>query len=209
MASVTRLKPWTPPCTCGCDPCECDHKPPGPPVCVPEWGGDLLKCWNQIATLKKIIAEIMDEIGVPDKRIKHGPIRGVVDGSVAAPGEVGEYLVFHQDNNFAGTDGVWETQVAAFAILPPGDWDVTGSCIWTFACRGGIMTVANEPAGQRMPWLGEWDAGANDPMSLMTLTSPAIGFSVSVPTLIPVQLQTLGSGTAGATSFCISARRMR
>jgi hypothetical protein len=184
-------------CDCGCrddcDPCrtpDCDS---------------LVDCWNQINALKRIIRDIINDMGGP---VQTGPIQGVTDGSTAQTGMIGE--VVHNTSN--GTFGAGQTQnVVSALVLPPGDWDVQGCCTMTAdapAITSAQFHLSPVPAGMHSTMT---TGMANDSVSTMTnlqLTSMTTTASVSVPTLL-VYMLTTATTTDGTWQFQARARRMR
>jgi hypothetical protein len=61
---------------------------------------------------------------------------GVIDGSNAAAGQIGEYVSFNQPG-IGGNNGVWET--IGSIVLSAGDWDVVGFA--QSVCTGGAITT--------------------------------------------------------------------
>jgi hypothetical protein len=196
-----------------CDPCTCGggQQPPWN-----WWGQNLRSCWSQIKELKEIISDIIEDMGGP---ISTGPISGVVDGSNATAGQVGEYFVGNSTGSFATTAN--QTQTLSPLVLSPGDWDVQG-CLWVDEPVNGIYFYLNPvPTG-----IATYPIGSNTATPLVGTTGsitavPSEGLwvhtsraqaSLSVPTLLPFTLitNTQSAGTAaGSFTLFLSARRMR
>lgn len=194
-----------PPTDCGCgsqSPCDCH---------TPGWGDSLMKCWDDIATLKKIIAEIIAEGG---GQIQTGPIQGVVNGQPAAPGDVGEFLQFPNTLNFSVPNGQTVTQTVSAAVIPPGDWDVMAQAEFNVAFSAIWFQCTPQPAGMQPAQFAAMEVGgALTEMDVDTsLFSGRVQLLNSVPTLLPYSISVLnntGASTSGVVGFNVTARRMR
>ena len=140
-----------------------------------------------------------------------GPIVGVVDGSDAAPGEVGEFLVglgeFHY---LAGT-----TNSGSIAVInmPPGDWDLTVSAQFSTLIGSGLFEISPAMTGMSNQMIGlNGNFGAMAPITVVIIGQCARG-SFAIPTLLTflVQVdQAITSGLpAGDMSLRLEARRRR
>jgi hypothetical protein len=193
---------WPPenPCQCGGDPnrCTCGcHGGGSPGQCQ----SDIFQCWSQVEMLKKIVADIIGEIGGP---IKTGPIQGVTDGSNAQPGEVGEYYQNIMNVNFnSGT----QTQNVAAGVLPPGDWDAYAMFIADLALSTAAFYLVPQPAGVSHNMGGVWNVGSPTVAQITANASPARA-NLVVPTLFNFSLETVAP-SAYVGQFYFGARRRR
>ncbi len=134
--------------------------------------------------------------------------KGVVDGSNAAAGDIGEYVtstfgVAALTNNIAANVGS--------ISLPAGDWDVSGYVLFT--------SSANNLVGAQA-WVGTVSATSTDPRSVMLLfagqmgggtrlVAPSIRVNSASPTTVYLgALASFAAGTAGGQGT-IWARRAR
>jgi hypothetical protein len=150
-----------------------------------------------------------------------GPIIGVVDGSSARPGEVGEVMRITVQGNF--TD-VSQVQAVSTLILSPGDWDYATTCYCAPVATTGsqvlsglrYQSVESTPAGVTpiITWVLEDIAaagGASGGLYWPIIFSLPAQATVAVPTLLAFNLYTnyIGTGSAGLFYFTARARRMR
>src|SRR5215469_789721 len=139
---------------------------------------------------------------------------GVLDGSNAAPGQIGEYVFDNRTTaSFLGITSGVSTDLASIS-LSPGDWDVQGGVYFQGSSSSGsddlrawVNTVsATQPTGD------------NGGLAIMSTTSgglvnmlpvPPIRASGTVTTVVYLGCNaTYGSGTMQAKGF-VRARRMR
>jgi hypothetical protein len=128
--------------------------------------------------------------------------QGVVDGSDAAAGQVGEYLT-------ASSSGVAlasNTQANVATLnLTPGDWDVSG--LVSFSASSGSSHTS---FGAGLDTIGIYNQGTF-PTGPLTqgIGLPPKRYSVSAATAVQlVAIATFGSGTVSAQG-AVRARRMR
>ena len=202
-------QPW-PPHGPGHDHCGCGGHCDGRCGC-PDL--DKIKnCWREIAALKEIIEQIIGEIGGP---IKTGPIRGVCNGSVAMPGNVGEIMQSSVVGAFTQNP---QNQAISSLILSPGDWQVAVSCrvVANTALTNG-MSGAEFHLNPLPPTVAPIDAtfyGSENTFDF-TLFAPSSVVNVTTPTLLAFQLLTnqpnwkIGTTDPGSFTFNVMARRMR
>lgn len=127
------------------------HRPPaidwsagdcGPPDCSVPGGswGDIQKCWNEIEQFRLFLADVMSRMGPI-------PMMGVTDGSIAAPGMIGEAVTGLNQNGVpmtiqpAGPSTSFTYTAATTITLSPGDWDV--SAMAAFDAPGSASIPAN------------------------------------------------------------------
>jgi hypothetical protein len=187
-------------CDCGCrDDC-------GPDL------NNIVDCWRQIGQLRRIIKDIIDDIGGP---VKTGPIMGVVDGNAAKVGNVGEVLTSSNTGTFTSDT---QTQSISALVVPPGDWDVTATCDLaattgsTNGITGGEFALAPIPTGIK-PMTASF-YGMNNVAEVQMASQPT-QVNLSNPTLLAFTLKTNDTSYSSATSdagtytFTMYARRMR
>lgn len=139
--------------------------------------------------------------------------KGVVDGSVAAPGQIGELITYTFSQPFAVSPSNQTFSVSGM-VVPPGDWD-----IWAWgACNVYVQTVefysTTVPTGMSSE-LEAYDSavilgGTGTVQVSARVVSPTVRGTFSVATPIPITLlvqQTVGS--AGTFTLNMSARRVR
>ena len=144
-----------------------------------------------------------------------GPIIGVVDGSDAAPGEVGEFLTMTGTFNYgAGTaSGAGFTGQIALLNVPPGDWDFTVSASYSNLISSSLFFLNPQPTGVSNEMFGlngnfTFPGEAED---VVIIGQSARG-SFAVPTLLSFEVQVYQSSTAlpaGVMTMRVEARRRR
>lgn len=82
-----------------------------------------------------------------------GPIIGVVDGSNAAPGEVGEFITALGTFNFTGATS---TSMGTITLInaPPGDWDFTVSASFSTLVESVFFALSPVPVGMSNSMVG-------------------------------------------------------
>jgi hypothetical protein len=132
-------------------------------------------------------------------------LKGVVDGSNAASGEVGEYLEATA-GSFALAAGGFST--SATLVLPPGEWDVQGHAYFSggsaspfgYAALGPNANTLNTSAGYCVAGYGSVNGD-------IWLATGVNRYSVTVNTTIYLTVSINMNGTHGASR--IRARRVR
>jgi len=132
-------------------------------------------------------------------------LKGVVDGSSAAAGEVGEYLEATA-GSFALAAGGSSTAVSL--VLTPGEWDVQGHSYFSagvatpfgYAALGPNANTLNTVNGY---CVGSYGSGNGD----VWLATGVIRYNVTVNTTVYLTVQLSANGTHGASR--IRARRVR
>jgi hypothetical protein len=198
---------FPPACSCGCDPCQCQPFPP-------EWakfGFRLRECFREIEQFKCLIAEIIKELNASGCGVINGPIQGVIDGSNARQGQVGEYVTGSASFAFAAT-GMTTVNLSPI-VLQPGDWNVTGYLAATVPYSGGGFLLAPQPTGMSNDLAGtNWQQTVVGQTESDVILSKTARGSFSTPTLLPFSA-TINQGTsgfsAGSATLTIEARRMR
>ena len=192
--------PWPPQAPGPC--CDC-----GPPTCAPCGGSNLIDCWNQIAQLKSIIQQIMNDMGGP---INTGPIQGVVDGSSAKPGEVGEFMSGAANFAFTGASGSFVGNLSPL-VLPPGDWDIRAFATDSTGVTNFAFNLNPTPAGMSNQLYANSGIGSATFADLFGALIAVGRGNFAVPTLLPVKVGVYNqaAGTAGAITLTVEARRMR
>lgn len=176
----------------------------------PSWGNDLFQCWEQMSQLKCIVQQIMNECGGP---IKTGPIQGVVDGSPAAPGQVGEFIsgtaAFSYGAGVPPAGNPWLGTVSPL-VVPPGDWDIglVGASPYNV---GGGVEVQPLPTGLADKLQATIATGVGTVDLAYTIWAGPVRGLFSVPTLIPVlvSVYSVAATPADTVNVTVFARRMR
>lgn len=145
----------------------------------------------------------------------YGPIVGVVDGSDAAPGEVGEFKFATGTFAYAAgtTAGVTSTGTINLINMPPGDWDFTISASFSDLITSALFFLTPLPTGMSNPMFG---LNGNFTMAGEAETVVIIGQSArgsfAVNTLLSFEVQVFNNATtepAGTMTLRIEARRRR
>lgn len=146
-----------------------------------------------------------------------GGVKGVVDGSIAFPGYVGEVITTVATGSLSviPPPGAAAINVTAL-VVPPGDWDVwstiniadvTPNCFWDY-----IIFIINNPAGAGGGGevTGAWTGGG---LTGGQYSCAPIPVSVSVPTIFTATLQIVGvtGGISGTGNYTLTTvgRRVR
>jgi hypothetical protein len=144
-----------------------------------------------------------------------GPIIGVVDGSNAAPGQVGEFMTATGSFAYAAgtTSGVTSTGTIPLINMPPGDWDFTISASFSDLITSALFFLTPLPTGMSNPMFG---LNGNFTMAGEAETVIIIGQSArgsfAVTTLLTFEVQVFNNSTsdpAGTMTLRIEARRRR
>lgn len=202
-------------CSCGCGGgpgCTCGGQGgwDGAQWGDPLWGKGLRQCWQEIAQLKAIIRQIMQESGP-------FPIQGVTDGSNAAAGMVGEHIQGSAVVNFEAYPAVTNTVVSVL-VVPPGDWDLRIASQFSVFIGGTFIYLDPVPAGMSsaleggMQLFSTVQQASNTELTTVVIGEYARG-SFTVPTLLPVRVKIDQSTdqilTAGTCTISIQGRRAR
>lgn len=145
-----------------------------------------------------------------------GPIVGVVDGSDAAPGQVGEFLTATGTFAYAAGSGTGVTSTGTINLIsmPPGDWDFTISASFSNLITSALFELNPFPVtGMSNAMVG---LNGNFTMSGEAQTVVIIGQSArgsfAVTTALVFEVQVFNSATtepAGTMTLRIEARRRR
>lgn len=190
--------------------------------CCPPGGMDaLMKCYCDIQQASAFIGQIMlDQInnnpaiiaaiiaGI-EKSGSNLPLVGVTNGSLAQPGQVGEFVLFSQSVTFTAAVQV---QTLTMGVLQPGDWDCWQYAYFNQVFSSASMILSPVPVGFSFDLFA--NTGSVDPTNFeaMSLVSTTAQASISVPSLIAIQFVTNALGTgpgAGSASVNFAARRRR
>jgi hypothetical protein len=138
-------------------------------------------------------------------------LRGVTDGSDAAPGIVGEFVQTTTNFNISGAMGAVNTVTAT--VLSPGDWDCTAGVYPGTVLKGMIMGLNPIPVGVTTGMTGiaiDQSAMAADATEVIVIGFPARAL-VSVPTQFTfnVTSNVIAAGNAAAAQLLFVARRRR
>ena len=143
-----------------------------------------------------------------------GPIIGVVDGSDAAPGEVGEFIKGSTTVNYAaGTS----TQVTVTILnLPPGDWDVTSSAQFSTLIEGAFFELNPLPVGVSNKMIGfltlfaQTGAPSVDVESVVLIGQCArVSAAKATPLTFLINVDSGSANMAGQMAVLLEARRRR
>lgn len=146
-----------------------------------------------------------------------GPIIGVVDGSNAAPGEVGEFVAASGTFNYLANAP--NTGTIALINMPPGDWDMGCAATFTTLVGSVLFQLSPVPVGMSNAlagFIGIFSAGTSSTMdaeSLVLVGQTGRGsFAVTTQLTFNVQVDqaTTAPGLpAGVMTLDIQARRRR
>lgn len=140
-----------------------------------------------------------------------GPIIGVVDGSDAAPGEVGEFLVAIGTFNYNA--GVGNIGSLNMINMPPGDWDIYTSANFSTIIGSALFELSPIPTGMSNALTGEQGnfAPAGEEVAVI-IGQPGRG-SFAEPTMLTFHVEVDQALTpplpAGMMNLRVEARRRR
>ena len=144
-----------------------------------------------------------------------GPIIGVVDGSDAAPGEVGEFLTMSGTFSYgAGTaGGIGYTGQIALLNVPPGDWDFTVSSSYSNLITASAFFLNPQPTGMSNEMFGlNGNLTFPGEVEEVVIIGQSARGSFAVATLLSFEVQVYQSSTAlvaGVMTMRVEARRRR
>lgn len=145
-----------------------------------------------------------------------GPIIGVVDGSDAAPGQVGEFLTAVGTFHYAAgaTGGVGSTGTINLINMPPGDWDFTISASFTDLISSALFLLNPFPvtgmSNEMFGLNGNFTSSMEAETVIIVGQSARGSFAVTTPLVFEVQVFQGAAGLpAGTMSLRIEARRRR
>jgi hypothetical protein len=136
------------------------------------------------------------------------PIAGVINGSNAAAGQVGEFITADRLTNLALTTNVTTNIVSV--SLTAGDWDVSGNLYLSTSAGCSQFQVATNPT-QGSSWSGFAEVAATGAAALAggALATGTVRLSLTVTTTVWLTAQaTFTSGTCNAQGT-LNARRAR
>lgn len=142
-----------------------------------------------------------------------GPIIGVVDGSDAAPGEVGEFLTASVEFGYiaGGVAGNVTSGQIDLINMPPGDWDFTISATFSTTIGSALFFLSPEPTGMSNIMIGgDGNFGTMSVEGVAIIGQSARGsFAVTTLLSFSVEVFQVAGGDAGAMNLVIDARRRR
>lgn len=177
---------------------------PCPPSCPP----DFWACYQQMAVWNQMLRDAQCN---PIQ----GPITGVIDGSDAMPGQVGEFIQAASGPlAYTGYPNV-TTLPVSLIVVQPGDWDFWARMQATTPTGVIDYVLSPVPAGMSNTMESRWwtsNPAGTTPPAMPIVNSYARG-SFSQPTLLPfvitVNQQTGSTLTAGTVQMWIEGRRRR
>lgn len=190
MSDAARLQP--PLGTQAIDPTTQDH--------APAWAEHHQKVTDKLADIQSKIDTINSTLSALST--------GVVDGSDAAAGHVGEFMQA-TSGNVALTSGV--NAVTASLNLAPGDWQVDGNVLFTpsVAAHATQLQVASGTSSTTLFYATNLSATfATGVGTLLSIGYPT-RFSFSAATTVYVVAGSAFTGGTMTARGTISARRMR
>jgi hypothetical protein len=207
--------------------------PPQLPECGPPGGlAGLEQCWNDVAAVEALLIKIINDILARDPNAfgQVGALKGVIDGSIAPPGAVGELIAFGTGAPGQAPDVAFPANtVASVALttmgtLPAGDWNIQAWMVSSVPIdaiqldnvptTNLSLTAAQEnaliPPG--MGWMGVVMGVTSS--GTVTTESPAISTLVSFyrgagPVAIILRTIVDSDVAAGVLGLGFLARRMR
>jgi hypothetical protein len=140
-----------------------------------------------------------------------GPILGVIDGSLAQPGMVGEFL-----QGIASIPVVVDPAVHTYNVipmaLPPGDWDIEASFYGPgLSAEALALHLQPAPPGVVLPMEGNLaviNPGGYSELHAQINTNRTQA-SVGVPTQLPFLVTVRAATTTSLATVNVTARRMR
>lgn len=141
-----------------------------------------------------------------------GPIVGVVDGSDAAPGEVGEFITGIGFFPYLGYPNASNGTLTLLNV-PPGDWDFTVSSSYTGLIDGSQFALSPKPVGMSNDMIGENANFAMGSESNFVIIGQSARGSFAVNTVMTFEVNVDNSATpglvAGTMGIRLEGRRRR
>lgn len=142
-----------------------------------------------------------------------GPIIGVVDGSDAAPGEVGEFMTASVEFAYGagGAGGLVTNGTIDLINMPPGDWDFTISATFSTTIGSALFFLSPLPTGMSNIMIGgDGNFGPMASEGVAIIGQSARGsFAVTTLLAFSVEVFQVINGAAGNMNLVIDARRRR
>jgi hypothetical protein len=169
---------------------------------------------DQVEWLRRLIDQRVNQI--LDQRsgpIKTGPILGVVDGSDARQGEIGEYVRGQAALTITAAGD--QAPTVTPLVVPPGDWDLEGSAVVQQMGTDGIwFGLTPLPVGMIddlfgwmpniQPPVTQWGGWVNTARARASFTVPtALLFTVNITAATPI------AGQTATVTILVTGRRMR
>lgn len=183
-----------------------------PVPCPPPWYRPASECFDQVRQFEEMIEHMVDKAVTEklNKLYQQGALPpGVVDGSDAKVGQVGEFVrLFGPDFAFTGTV-VNESQMVNVGVLPAGDWLAMTYAYITAETTGCQFYLTPVPTGV-VDSMGAMLA-LHGPENV-TLVGPTVRCNLTVPSLFAFQCSVnnqSAAGNPGVMSVRMNAWRMR
>lgn len=185
-----------------------------------------IECWNMIkkaeAEATALITALIKQIFADDPSLLIPP--AVTDGSLAAPGTIGEVWSASLTGNWSSPGSATTPPFANFVVvqppLPPGDWEVTWQMMLPATATAGVGSMlcqlAPVPAGALNAMTGyavniptnPAPGGGSQPL---IVNGPVVPMSNAINTALVFNLYIWASGvmTNGPYTMDVWARRVR
>lgn len=142
-----------------------------------------------------------------------GAVRGVVDGSAAPPGYVGEFISGSYPFTYTGYPNT-TTQNIPSLIIPAGDWNIGAALNMSTDFDGASIIVAPPiPSGLSSSMFTVAAVAYSTGAQATTLVTPAVRGSFSAATLLTFTVVVENTSTAGLPAgngtLAVTGRRMR
>lgn len=154
-------------------------------------------CWDNSQAMYDLVKQVVEDLFENDPTLVPPP-PGVTDGSLAAPGQVGEVWSataaggWSQGGGTAGSNPPGANLVIAQPPLPAGDWDLSWRLSFPYSASSAISAAMLQMTSPLPP-------GALNDMSLFGVTIPNLTAPVGAPGLNQASM-VLGPSTPISTA---------
>jgi len=193
---------------------------PQPPSCFSELAR-LNQCYDDVQAMKQILSKVISDLMANDPAVVQSiidaiqshtggatvPLVGSTDGSLAQPGQVGEFILQTSTGSLTVDTGTQTVGLSAM-VLPPGDFDVQAWVDYGTTCNGGYFSPINTGTAIVQGNLGAWSV-AGTPQVGILISSAIAQVVTKEPTLLVWNLSSVNVTNAGPFTFECCARRMR